>query len=124
MSEYSEQIKGDEKMQLNDSKIHDEHDFEAIVESEQFKQLTGAKKKFIVPLTIFFLSVYITLPLLTSYSHILEIPAIGSISWVWVYAIGLFIMTWTLCMLYVRKSASLDQMAKEILCKNKLKGGS
>lgn len=111
-------------MQLNDSKIHDEHDFEAIVESEQFKQLTGAKKKFIVPLTIFFLSVYITLPLLTSYSHILEIPAIGSISWVWVYAIGLFIMTWTLCMLYVRKSASLDQMAKEILCKNKLKGGS
>lgn len=101
-----------------------EFDFESIVESESFQQLTSSKRKFIVPLTVFFLSVYITLPLLTSYSTVLEIPAIGSITWVWVYAMGLFIMTWILCMLYVRKSARMDKMAKDILYKNKMEGGN
>lgn len=98
-------------------------DFEAIAASEKFNELKNEKKKFVVPFTFIFLIFYIMLPILTSYTDILERPAVGSISWVWVYSLFLFIMTWTFVMLYVRKAASLDISAKEILTEQEVKGG-
>lgn len=93
-------------------------DYERIASSQEFKNFVTAKKKFLVPLIIFFLSFYILLPILTSYSDILNSPAVGSISWVWIYALSQFIMTWTLCTIYVKKAASFDQMAQQIINNN------
>lgn len=90
-------------------------DFEGIAKSEKFGQLMNEKKRFLVPLTIFFLVFYFMLPILTSYSTILNTPAIGPITWTWVYAFAQFIMTWVLCMIYVRKATRFDQMADEIV---------
>ncbi|MDC1542043.1 DUF485 domain-containing protein [Candidatus Pseudothioglobus singularis] len=95
-----------------------ETDFVKVAESESFKYLMQRKKRFIVPLTIFFLIFYFLLPILTSYSNILEVPAIGDISWAWIFAIAQFVMTWTLCTLYVRKASSFDEQAKEIIDKH------
>lgn len=91
------------------------YDYEKIAGSPEFKHLLNTKKKFLIPSTIFFLSLYILLPILTSYTTILNKPAIGSISWTWIYSIGLFIMTWIMCMVYVRKAAKYDAMADEIV---------
>jgi uncharacterized membrane protein (DUF485 family) len=91
------------------------YDYERIAESPEFKHLLNTKKRFLIPSTILFLSLYILLPILTSYTTILNKPAIGAISWTWVYSIGLFIMTWTMCMIYVRKAAKYDAMADEII---------
>lgn len=93
------------------------YDFERIAESQEFKHLLNTKKKFLIPSTIVFLSLYILLPILTSYTTILNKPAIGAITWTWIYSIGLFIMTWVLCMIYVRKAARYDAMAEEIIAK-------
>ncbi|WP_075981669.1 DUF485 domain-containing protein [Bacillus massilinigeriensis] len=98
-------------------------DFERIASSEKYQQLKKEKTKFIVPLTIFFLAVYILLPILTSYTKVLHQPAIGSITWVWLYALSLFIVTWILCHVYVNKAAKFDESAKAILDENQLKGG-
>lgn len=98
-------------------------DFERIERSEKFQQLKREKSKFIVTLTVFFLAFYMILPILTSYTKILHQPAIGSITWVWLYALSQFVMTWILCTIYVRKAAKFDEMAKEILSDNQLKGG-
>ncbi|WP_438799589.1 DUF485 domain-containing protein [Alkalicoccobacillus porphyridii] len=73
------------------------------------------KKRFIIPLTIFFLLFYFSLPILASYTTILNNPAIGSITWAWVFAIAQFIMTWVLCILYVKKAAQFDKKAEAIL---------
>lgn len=54
------------------------------------------------------------LPLLTSYSKILNEPAVGAISWAWVFAFSQFIMTWALCIIYSRKSAKFDAMVAGI----------
>ncbi|KMK78329.1 hypothetical protein AB990_01415 [Alkalihalobacillus pseudalcaliphilus] len=75
----------------------------------------NAKKRFLVPTVIFFLVFYFSLPILTSFTTILETPAIGSITWTWVYAFAQFIMTWTLCMMYVRKATKFDEMADDII---------
>jgi uncharacterized membrane protein (DUF485 family) len=90
-------------------------DFEEISKSEKFGELMNEKKRFLVPLTIFFLVFYFMLPILTSYSTILNRTAIGPITWTWVYAFAQFIMTWVLCMMYVRKATRFDQMADEIV---------
>ncbi|KAB7708202.1 DUF485 domain-containing protein [Bacillus aerolatus] len=89
--------------------------YERIAESPDFKHLVNTKNKFIVPFSIFFLLFYFSLPLLTSYSTILNKPAIGPISWVWVFALAQFVMTWTLSMIYVRKANQFDQMSDTIL---------
>ncbi|MEK4030057.1 MULTISPECIES: DUF485 domain-containing protein [Bacillaceae] len=89
--------------------------YESIAESPKFKQMVKSKTKFLVPLSIFFLLFYFSLPLLTSYSTILNKPAIGSISWVWIFAFAQFIMTWALSMIYVKKANQFDQMSDDIL---------
>src|SRR5690625_7111869 len=47
-------------------------DYEQVIESSKFKALMKEKKKFTIPLTIFFLVFYFMLPILTSYSTILN----------------------------------------------------
>jgi uncharacterized membrane protein (DUF485 family) len=96
--------------------------YTAIVRSEKFKKLMAAKRSFIVPMCIFFFVFYYTLPILTSYSKVLNTPAIGSITWAWVYAFGQFIMTWALCMIYTKRASSFDKMAEEIIEEHQ-KGG-
>lgn len=90
-------------------------DYEKVVESSSFKKFMQDKKKFIIPWTIFFLVFYFLLPILTSYTTFLNTPAIGDISWVWLFAFAQFVMTWVLCIVYVKKANSFDNQADEIL---------
>lgn len=84
-----------------------EINFVQVTESKSFKKLMHDRKKFIVPLTIFFMVFYFLLPVLTSYTTFLNTPVIGDISWVWLFALAQFIMTWVLCTVYVKKQRSL-----------------
>lgn len=90
-------------------------DFVKIEQSEKFQRLMNDRKKFIVPLTIFFLVFYFLLPILTSYTTFLNTPVIGDISWVWLFAFAQFVMTWVLCTIYVKKAASFDRQTDEII---------
>ncbi|MGE6260751.1 DUF485 domain-containing protein [Heyndrickxia sporothermodurans] len=97
-------------------------EYEKIASSVKFKKLISAKKKFIIPLTIFFLVFYFALPFLTSYSNILNNNVIGDISWAWLFAFAQFIMTWVLCTVYVKKASFFDKLADEIIEENLEKG--
>lgn len=89
-------------------------DFEAIVQTSQFEELMAAKKKFLVPSIILFLGLYLLFPILISYSNVLDNSAVGDISWAWVYAMLLFVMTWVMATIYMRKSALFDRMAEKV----------
>ncbi|MBM7650128.1 uncharacterized membrane protein (DUF485 family) [Bacillus ectoiniformans] len=90
-------------------------DYEEIAASADFQSLVKKKNSFLLPMSLFFLAFYFSLPLMTSYSKVLNTPAIGAISWVWIFALAQFIMTWTLCMMYVKKANKFDEMAEEII---------
>ncbi|MGG1676724.1 DUF485 domain-containing protein [Neobacillus sp. NRS-1170] len=98
-------------------KINDisESEYSSIVQSSSFQTLLSEKKKFIIPITIFFFCFYFALPILTSYSTILNHKFIGSISWAWVFAFLQFVMTWGLCMLYSKKAAKFDELADKVV---------
>lgn len=105
-------------------KSQSDYDYEKIAASPEFKSLIRKKNKFLLPVTIFFLLFYFSLPLLTSFSSVLNKPALGDISWVWVLALAQFIMTWTLCMVYVKKANRFDAEADQILDHHKNAKGS
>ncbi|MEQ6353227.1 DUF485 domain-containing protein [Lysinibacillus sp. M3] len=98
-------------------------DYDAIANQESFKALVRRKNSFLWLMTAIFLAAYMLLPVLTSYTKILHQKAFGEITWVWVYSAGLFIMTWTLCHLYVAKANSFDKEAKAIIAEYENGGG-
>ena len=65
---------------------------------------------------------YFSLPVLTSYSTVLNSNAFGAISWAWVLAFAQFIMTWTLCVLYSKKAATFDILVEKIVKEAKGRG--
>lgn len=95
--------------------------YSEIVTSSKFQQLLRSKKAFILPYSIFFFAFYFTLPIMTSYFKVLNTPAIGAITWAWVFAFAQFIMTWGLCIIYTKRAAKFDEMVEEI--KQELKRG-
>jgi uncharacterized membrane protein (DUF485 family) len=93
----------------------DQSNYTEIVQSSYFKQLMEKKKRFIVPMTLFFFVFYFSLPILTAYTDVLNQPAIGDISWAWFFAFTQFIMTWSLCMIYTKKAKSFDNLADKVI---------
>lgn len=90
-------------------------DYVGISRSKDFKSLIHNRKKFVIPYTIFFLVFYFLLPISTSYTKFLNQPAIGDVSWVWLFAFAQFVMTFALCIVYVRKAGKLDEQADRII---------
>jgi len=89
-------------------------DYRKIAASEGFRRLMSRKKRFILPLSLFFLTFYFVLPVMTSYTDVLNGSALGPITWAWVFAFGQFVMTWALCTLYTRKAVQFDKMSETI----------
>src|SRR5699024_1126201 len=93
----------------------EEIDYTEVVKSNKFKKLISDMKKFIIHDTIYLLILYFLLPIATSYTTFLNKPAIVDISWIWLFAFAQFVMTFALCIVYVKKSAAFDVQAEEII---------
>lgn len=109
---------------MNDQSLKDHVDYVQVEKSEQFQQFMKRRRKFVMPYTIFFLVFYFLLPICTSYTSFLNTPAIGDISWVWLFAFAQFVMTFVLCTVYVKKAESFDIKAEEIIDGQIEKGGA
>lgn len=103
------------KKESSARQLQEEVNYTEVVQSEEFQSLLERKRKFIVPMSIFFLSFFIALPIMTSYSTVLNTSAFGDITWAWIFAFAQFVMTWALCMLYNKKAESFDKAAEKIL---------
>ncbi|KGR78847.1 DUF485 domain-containing protein [Ureibacillus manganicus] len=90
-------------------------DYDKIAELESFKKLTKKKNKFLWTVAVIFFTVYMLLPVLTSYTNLLHQKAIGEITWVWLYSAGLFIMVWGLAHFYVSKATGFDKDAADVI---------
>jgi uncharacterized membrane protein (DUF485 family) len=102
-------------LEAKKTNVISESDYTSIVQSSSFQTLLSEKKKFIIPVTIFFFCFYFALPVLTSYTSVLNHKFIGSITWAWVFAFLQFVMTWVLCMLYSKKATRFDELAKKVI---------
>jgi len=95
-----------------------QYDWEAIANEPAFAELQAAKRRFIVPGTIFFLAYYMALPILVGFfPAIMKATVIGKINWAYLFALSQFIMTWALSAIYVRTAHRWDEMNAALLAK-------
>lgn len=98
-------------------------DWERVAASDEFKALVRAKRRFIVPATVFFLIYYFALLVL-----IWRAPALmsrrvfGVVNVAYLFALSQFFMAWIIAALYIRAANRHDRMAREIV-EGKPKGG-
>lgn len=109
-------------MSAKNQQTEQDIDYVAVAQSEEFQSFMTKRKKFVIPYTIFFLVFYFLLPICTSYTTFLNQSAIGDISWVWLFAFAQFIMTFVLCIVYVKKAGQFDEESDQII-KAQLKEG-
>jgi len=96
----------------------DPYDWAAIARDPAFAELKAAKRRFIIPATIFFLVYYMTLPVLVGFfPAVMKAPVIGKVNWAYLYALSQFVMTWVLCGMYVRTARRWDEMNAALLAR-------
>lgn len=91
-------------------------DWETLAKRPDFHALLAAKRRFIVPATIFFLLYYMALPVLIGYfPELMKRPLVGKVNGAYVFAFSQFMMTFVLAWLYMRTARKWDAMEHALL---------
>jgi uncharacterized membrane protein (DUF485 family) len=101
----------------------DAADWERVAAMDEFKRLVAAKRKFIIPATVFFIVYYFALPVLVGYApQWMSRRVLGVINAAYLFALSQFFMAWIIAALYVRAAGRFDAMAKNIIARLTKKG--
>jgi uncharacterized membrane protein (DUF485 family) len=91
-------------------------DWQKLAASEGFRNLLKAKRRFIVPATIFFIVYYFALPVLIGYARpFMERQVFGPVNLAYLFALSQFFVAWIIAALYVRAAARFDKMASDVI---------
>jgi uncharacterized membrane protein (DUF485 family) len=88
-------------------------EYSRIAETEAFGELVRRKRAFLVPTVVFVLLFFITLPILSIFTDVLDGKVIGAISWAYLYAFAQFFLAWIVTFLYWRKANRWDELARK-----------
>lgn len=91
-------------------------DWERVAASAEFKALIAAKRRFIIPATVFFLVYYFALLILIWRApELMSRRVFGVVNIAYLFALSQFFMVWILALFYVRAANRHDRMASEIV---------
>jgi uncharacterized membrane protein (DUF485 family) len=84
-------------------------DWEALQAAPEFQRLVAAKRRFIVPATLFFIVYYFALPVLVGYyPGVMERRVWGNVNLAYLFALSQFLMAWLVMAVYVRRARAFD----------------
>ncbi len=91
-------------------------DWSALAAREDFQRLVAAKKRFIIPATLFFLVYYMALPVLVGFwPEVMKRPVWGQVNVAYLFALSQFLMTFVMAGLYVVQARKWDRMEHALL---------
>jgi uncharacterized membrane protein (DUF485 family) len=91
-------------------------DWTMISQQPEYLALLAAKKKFLVPATIFFVVYYFLLPISVGWApDLMKTEIIGHANIAYVFGFSQFIMAWVLAAMYVKVSAGWDRQSAALL---------
>lgn len=94
----------------------DAADWSAIAASPGFQQLLQAKRRFIIPATIFFVVYYFALPVLVGFAPgLMQTRIFGPVNLAYLFALSQFFVAWIIAALYVRAAGKFDRMGDQII---------
>jgi uncharacterized membrane protein (DUF485 family) len=95
-------IPGVRQRQLTESPTPD---WEGLERSREFRELVTARRRFVVPALAVFVAWFGGFLLLTAYARdFMTKTPVGSLSWAYLLALSLIVMTWLIAWLYLRWS--------------------
>jgi uncharacterized membrane protein (DUF485 family) len=87
-----------------------------VAATPEFQQLLRAKRRFVIPAMLVFVSYYFALPILVGYARpLMERRVMGAVNIAYLFALSQFFMAWMIAALYVRAAARFDRMAREVV---------
>jgi uncharacterized membrane protein (DUF485 family) len=94
-----------------------EQHWDELAETPDFQRLLAAKKRFILPATVFFIVYYFALPISVGYfPDLMSTRVIGNINIAYLFALSQFGVAWLLAWLYVRQASNVfDRLAQAVL---------
>jgi uncharacterized membrane protein (DUF485 family) len=79
------------------------HDWEGLERSPEFQELVAQRRRFVVPALAVFVVWFGGFLVLTAYARdFMRRTPIGSLSWAYILALSLIVMTWLIAWLYLR----------------------
>ncbi len=94
------------------------NDWSRVAAMPEFRELMQAKKRFIVPATLFFVVYYFALPVLVGYAPaFMSRRVMGPVNIAYLFALSQFFMAWILAWLYMRAAAGWDRRVHQLLAK-------
>ena len=91
-------------------------DWTVLERTPEFRALVRAKRRFVIPASVFFVAYYFALPILVGYwPEAMSTRVIGPINVAYLFALSQFVMAWTLMALYVRRARRFDAQAEALL---------
>ena len=91
-------------------------DWTVLERTPEFRALVRAKRRFVIPASVFFVAYYFALPILVGYwPEAMRRPVVGRINVAYLFALSQFVMAWGLMAAYVRRARVFDRMVADIL---------
>lgn len=101
--------------ELTYAEDRDSVDWSAVEASPGFRGLLAARRRFVLPATLFFVAYYFALPLLVGFApELMGRRVCGSLNLAYLFALSQFAMAWLVAALYVRAAARWDREASRI----------
>jgi uncharacterized membrane protein (DUF485 family) len=90
--------------------------WDQVAAMDEFRKLVAARRRFIIPATIFFIVYYFALPVMVGYApELMDRRVFGVINLAYLFALSQFFMAWIIAALYVRAAGRFDEMARSII---------
>src|SRR5215212_3602413 len=90
-------------------------DWDRVAAEPEFKELLASKRRFIVPMTVFFVLYYFALPVLVGYAPRLMETRVLGLNVAYLFALSQFIMAWAVAAAYVRAAGGWDEVARRVI---------
>lgn len=90
--------------------------WESLAASAPFRELVRAKRRFLIPATLFFIVYYFALPVLVGYyPELMSRRVIGPVNIAYLFALSQFFMAWILAWIYIRAASRFDRQAETVI---------
>ena len=102
--------------ELTADEDRDPVDWTSVTRMPQFHALLSAKRRFVIPATIFFIVYYFALPVLVGYApSFMSRKVIGVVNVAYLFALSQFFMAWIIAVVYLRAAARFDRMEHRVI---------
>ena len=93
-------------------------EWDALAADPEFQALLRARRRFIVPATLFFIVFYLALPVSVGFSpEVMSRPVIGPLTLAYVFALAQFAVAWLLLALYMQRAKQFDRLSDAIVAR-------